>query len=50
LALARRPSLPVVLSSGKPPTAALPSDATFLPKPYRLDDLVAHVATRLAGR
>jgi DNA-binding NtrC family response regulator len=48
LAIARRPDLPVVLTSGKPPLVALPPGATFLPKPYRLDDLVAHVAARLA--
>jgi hypothetical protein len=48
LAIARRPDLPVIVTSGKPPTVALPPGASFLAKPYRLDDLVAHVAGRLA--
>jgi CheY-like chemotaxis protein len=50
LTIARRPNLPVVLTSGKPPTVALPPGVTFLAKPYRLDDLIAHIAARLPDR
>jgi two-component system, response regulator PdtaR len=48
-ALARWPRLPVVLTSGKAPIGDLPVGATFLAKPYHLDDLVDHVSARLSG-
>lgn len=43
LARQAHPSLPIVLVSGgvRPTAAQLPAGAVFIPKPYRVDDIVA---------
>lgn len=57
LALARlaanaRPGLPIVVVSGgvRPTHAQLPSGALFLPKPYRVADIQAALASQQAAR
>ena len=44
------PGIQIIVTSGKwvGPPEALPANATFLPKPYHLEDLVRHVMTGLS--
>ena len=44
---ARDPALPVILTSGNAGPVPLPHTALFIPKPYRIADLVAHTLNRL---
>jgi len=57
LALARlaaqaRPGLPIIVVSGgvRPTRAQLPPGALFLPKPYRISDILAALGTQQAAR